>query len=136
MKKSIAVWVDHTLARVVEAKPQGPAVTTIESGIERPTTLHAHIRHKGEEHVGSAEEKRSLHRRQEETRAFLDRITGAVAGADRILILGHGPAKDELRIHLEADKRTAGRIAEVRAVDRMDEPQLLDAARAFFGAAR
>lgn len=125
----IGVWLDHAHAHVVEIKSDGSThVTTIESGVEPLSRTTGHV-HNLPAHgmgggLGDREHKHTEERRHQQTSAYFDRLTKAVASAQEILVLGSGGAPEEFARVLRDNASLASRVRGVEHTDRLTAPQL------------
>ena len=113
MATHVAVWIDHTEARIFDVHPDslGHHHHADETTVKAPNhRVHRHQRgHDGEGHEHSAD---ALH--------FFTEIARHLAGAGEVLIIGPAAAKRELMAHLNAHQ--PGLAAVVIGVETVDHP--------------
>jgi hypothetical protein len=144
MKISIGIWVDHRKAYIVSLqRPDYPhekgqkkdTVTQIKSDIERRVRLSGGSR-TGKTPWGPQEvavDSKIEDRQKRHLKIFYSKIIEAVKNADKILIIGPGEAKYELRKQIEKSmKNVAKRIADVKTCDKMTERQIAAQVRSAF----
>ncbi|HEY6484501.1 MAG TPA: hypothetical protein VIY54_13335 [Steroidobacteraceae bacterium] len=115
----LLVWLDHHEARIFDFNATEAERTTIHS-----SHPHDHLHHKANAgdsgHVAV-------------DKAFLERITHALAQAGAILIVGPGMAKKELVAHItRAHPDLASRISGVETIDHPTDGALIAFGRSFF----
>lgn len=117
------VWIDHDEAHVIHFT----ADTAEELTVRSKHCSGGHLHHKAGQ-VGSG--------REPQDRAFYEEVSKALAGVDRLLIVGPSSAKMELEKHMKAHtKDLAAHIAGVETVDHPSDGQVLKLARKYFRAA-
>lgn len=115
------VWIDHREARVFHFDHAGVEHLVIHA--ENPTQ---HI-HRKANSIGSGHAA--------EDHAYLQKVTAALADAQRILIVGPANEKAELSKHIQRhDPKIAERIAGVETIDHPSDKALVAHARAYFRA--
>lgn len=122
------IWIDHKQAIIVALSGDRVATTTLESGVG----AHSHF---GGEQDGGGEKKYEERRHQDLDR-YYDEVVGHVAQADRLLLLGPGEAKLELKARLARSKAHAGRTLEIQTADRLTDAQVVAAVKDHFDVAR
>jgi hypothetical protein len=127
------VWIDHRRAIIVALTAGGAQVSELPSQVEK------HPQRGGDSPLKGAYEARQVppdDRRQNaltgELNGYYDKVIAALADFGRVLILGPGEAKQELRARL-AHHKLAGRISALEAEDKMSEPQIVAKVRSHFG---
>jgi len=122
------IWIDHKQAIIV----------SLSGGRADPTTLDsdagAHPHFGGQQDGGG--EKKYEERRHQDLDRYYDAVVRHVAQADRLLLLGPGEAKLELKARLDRSKAHAGRTVEVQSADRLTEAQVVAAVTDHFNVAR
>lgn len=121
----MGIWIDHRSARVFRVSdgrtPRAEEVQRIESDAEevrKSATGHmGNMPAHGVGGAGDAMQRRTERRRDQSLAEFYKRISDAVAEADMIVIIGPGPARDELGAAMEADRRFEGRVRRVHSAD-------------------
>jgi len=113
------IWLDHRVAKVFHFNDDDSDRTVVDS-----THPGQHLHHK-------ANAIDSGHAPVD--KAFLERVTKAIAQAGAILIVGPGSAKTELHKHLQdLHPQLAARISAVEPIDHPSDGALLAHARRFF----
>jgi hypothetical protein len=134
MKKYIGVWIDHRKAWIVTLAEGKAGIATLESDSEGHFRLSGGARTRktpfGPQDV--VKERQVDDRRAHQLHQYYQRVVAAVAGADRIYILGPGEARVELKKHLEMTKALAAKIAAVEPSDKVTEHQLVAKVKKFF----
>ncbi|KPJ79143.1 MAG: hypothetical protein AMJ54_00330 [Deltaproteobacteria bacterium SG8_13] len=136
MKRYIGVWVDHRKAYVVrllrpdqeyEKGLEKETIKQITSDIDRRTRLSGGSRTgktpwgPQEVAVDSKIEDRQKHR----LKNYYDKIIEKLKDADKILIMGPGEAKHELRKQIDKTMNNLkGRIVDLETRDKMTERQI------------
>jgi hypothetical protein len=115
------VWLDHRVARVFHFNNEDSQCEVVSS-----THTHQHLHHK-------ANSGDSGHASVD--KAFLERITQAIANAGAILIVGPASAKTELHKHLlHLHPHIAAKVSAVETLDHPSDGALLAHGRHFFKA--
>ncbi len=110
------VWLDHKEAQVYNLTAQG--------------TKKEHLKKHTHEHSNSHADAR--HDQQDEH--FYHEIAGKLKGADEVLLIGPGLAKNHFKTHLEKHHHAqlAQKVVGVETIDHITENQVLEHARKFF----
>jgi stalled ribosome rescue protein Dom34 len=113
---AVIVWLDHQEAQVYHLSAQG--------------TKKEHLKKHAHEHSNSHGDAR--HHQQDEH--FYHEIAGKLAGAEEVLLMGPGLAKNHFKTHLEKHHHAvlAKKVVGVETVDHITENQLMETARKFF----
>ena len=122
------IWIDHKQAIVVTLSGDHVATTTLESDV----AAHPHF---GGKQDGGGEKKYEERRHQDLDR-YYDEVVGHVTQADRLLLLGPGEAKLELKARLDRSKAHAGRTVEIQTADKLTDAQVVAAVKDHFDVAR
>ncbi len=142
MKKYVGIWVDHKKAVVViKMRPEQSyeedaevTVTEMVSGVERKVRLAGGARTRnvpwGPQEV--AVDSKIEYRQKQQLRKFYQKIIEFLKDADRILIMGPGEAKLELKKEISKLKVLAPRIVDVQTCDKMTNNQIVVKVRSYF----
>lgn len=122
------IWIDHKRAIIVALSGDHIATTTLESDVG------AHPHFGGEQDGGG--EKKYEERRHQHLDRYYDEVVGHVAQADRVLLLGPGEAKLELKARLDRSQAHAGRTVAIQTADRLTDAQVVAAVKDHFNVAR
>jgi stalled ribosome rescue protein Dom34 len=130
-KIKAGIWIDHRDATIVVLTEVGEETTEMQSSVEKQ------LRRSGEPSVGAFEAQLvpaddSRERAYTEHMiGYYDKIVSHLSDARRILILGPGEAKDELRKHFEKLRGETQEIV-VETAEQMTKPQLIARVRLHF----
>jgi hypothetical protein len=133
-KNYAGLWIDHRQAVIVSITDDGETIKRIDSDIERKVRLSGGSRTAktpyGPQQVsvdGKQQEriKRQLHQ-------YYQQIIGRIQDATKILILGPGEAKTELKKEMERSRELASKKITVETADKMTERQVAARVRQFF----
>jgi len=132
VKPTVGLWIDHRKAVIVVVSERGEEITEVESHVERQPGRPAGVRSTTPyeaQHVRADDsQQRKLTGQLNE---FYDEVIALVRGAESVLILGPGEAKDELDKRLERDN--LGRlVVDVQACDRMTNREIAAKTREYF----
>jgi len=143
MKKYIGIWVDHKKAVIVTKKqPERSyeedvelAVTQISSDVERKVRLAGGSRTRntpwGPQEI--AVDSKIEARQKQQLKKFYHRIIEFIKDADKILIMGPGEAKLELKKEIEKSKALIPKIVGVHTSDKMTNNQIAAKVKSYFG---
>jgi len=131
MKKYIGIWVDHKKAVIVTKKQpersyeedMESAVTQISSDVERKVRLSGGSRTRktpwGPQEI--AVDSKIEARQKQQLKKFYHQIIEVITDADKILIMGPGEAKLELKKEIEKSKALIPKIVGVHTSDKMTQ---------------
>lgn len=132
MKTKVGLWIDHRKATVVTVTEQGEEIGQITSKVEKHLQRASGASPKG---PYEAQQVPADDRRQRaftgHLNKYYDAVIAAIRGAEAILIMGPGEAKDELKKRLE-EKHFGERVVGVEAADKMTNPQIAAKVRQHF----
>jgi hypothetical protein len=143
MKTYIGIWVDHKKAVIVTKKqPERPyeedvelAVTQISSDVERKVRLSGGSRTRntpwGPQEV--AVDSKIEARQKQQLKKFYHQIIEFIKEADKLLIMGPGEAKLELKKEIERSKALNKKIVGVHTSDKMTNNQIAAKVKSYFG---
>jgi hypothetical protein len=143
MKKYTGIWVDHKKAVIVTKKqPERSyeedvelAVTQIDSDVERKVRLAGGSRTRntpwGPQEI--AVDSKIEARQKQQLKKFYHRIIECITDADKILIMGPGEAKLELKKEIEKSKALIPKIVGVHNSDKMTTNQIAAKVKSYFG---
>jgi hypothetical protein len=143
MKKYIGIWVDHKKAVIVTKKqPERSyeedveiAVTQISSDVERKVRLSGGSRTRntpwGPQEI--AVDSKIEARQKQQLKKFYHQIIEFIKDADKILIMGPGEAKLELKKEIEKSKALIPKIVGVHTSDKMTNNQIAAKVKSYFG---
>ena len=142
MKKYIGIWVDHKKAVIVTKKqPERSyeedveiSVTQISSNVERKVRLSGGSRTRntpwGPQEVevdGKIEA-----RQKQQLRKFYQQIVESINDADKIMIMGPGEAKLELKKEVGKSKALIHKIVDLYTSDKMTDNQIAAKVKSYF----
>jgi hypothetical protein len=143
MKKYTGIWVDHKKAVIVTKKQTERsyeedteiAVTQINSDVERKVRLAGGSRTRntpwGPQEV--AVDSKIEARQKQQLKKFYHQIIEFITDADKILIMGPGEAKLELKKEIETSKALIPKIVGVHTSDKMTNNQIAAKVKSYFG---
>jgi stalled ribosome rescue protein Dom34 len=132
MKANVGLWIDHRKATVVTVTEQGEEIGQITSKVEKQLRRASGASPKGPYEAQQVPADDSRQRAfTGHLNKYYDAVIAAIRGAEAILIMGPGEAKDELKKRLEA-KHFGERIVGVEAADKMTNPQIAAKVRQHF----
>lgn len=135
MTRSVGLWIDHKNAVIVSVDEHGEIVRKLESGAKhheyrgapRPKTAFSAQYNQGDDQLDN--------QYLLQLNKYYEQVIGVLKNAGRILILGPGEAKVELRKRMERCKGAAWSL-QLETADRMTERQLVARVRKHFQEAR
>jgi len=142
MKKYIGIWVDHKKAVVVSKtrpeqlyeKDAEITVTEMVSEVERKVRLAGGARTRnvpwGPQEV--AVDSKIEARQKQQLRKFYQQIIEFLKDADKIMIMGPGEAKLELKKEISTSKVLAPKIVGVQTCDKMTNNQIAAKVQSYF----
>ena len=142
MKKYIGIWVDHKKAVLVsKTRPEQSyekdaevMVTAINSEVERKVRLSGGARTRsvpwGPQEV--AVDSKIEARQKQQLIKFYQQIIEFVKDADKILIMGPGEAKLELKKEASKSKVLATKIVDLQTCDKMTNNQIAAKVQSYF----
>jgi hypothetical protein len=113
IKKNIGVWMDHSIAHLIELQNNWVIRTTIESKF---THLEKELSLRKNENL-------MLNKEQHEQAGYYKKITEAIKEYTGIVLFGPTKAKNELMNLLSADHHFVNAKIEVKQADKMSENQ-------------
>ena len=109
-----ALWLDHEHAKVFHFTPD--------------KLTHFQLKHHQAEHHSAKNQSDLVHKK------FFDEIRQKLKGADRLMVMGPGTAKNHFKNYLdEHDKGLAKKIVAFKTVDHPTDHQLVAIARELLG---
>ena len=134
MKSSVGLWVDHKTAVMVSLQDEVVTVEEVISGVERYIRLAGGSRSSTPFGAQDVVSEGKHHRRHEaQLRDFYEKLACRVDDAARILIMGPGEAKRELKKAIEKRKHLRTRIVGVEVADKMTKNQIVAKVRERLG---
>jgi len=142
MKKHIGIWLDHKKAVIVIKKQTEPSweeaaevtVTEMLSEVERKVRLSGGSRTRnvpwGPQEV--AVDSKIEVRQKQQLRKFYHQIIEVIKDADKVLIMGPGEAKSELKKEVEKSKTRVPKIIDVQTCDKMTINQIIAKVKSYF----
>jgi len=142
MKKYIGIWVDHKKAVIVSKrrpeqlyeKDAEVTVTEMNSEVERKVRLSGGARTRnvpwGPQEVSVDSKIEARHKQQ--LKNFYQQIIEVVKDADKILIMGPGEAKLELKKEFSKSKSPIPKIVGVETCDKMSNNQIVVKVQSYF----
>jgi len=133
-KNYAGIWIDHRQAVIVSITDDGETIKRMDSEIERKVRLSGGSRSAktpyGPQQVSVDGKQQERINRQ--LRQYYQRIIQRIQDATKILILGPGEAKTELKKEIEKSGELAAKKIAVEPADKMTERQVAAKARQFF----
>ena len=128
----VGVWIDHTQAIFVRMATSAgePEISSLRSEAQLGGRSSSAAPGESKEQADS----RVAKRRRQQLRDFYARVIEAVADAPRIVVLGPGTAKLELRQQIEESPEVARRLEQVRPCERVAQRQLIERVRELLAA--
>ncbi len=125
MTHQAGLWIDHRQAVIVNIEPKHHNTLTIHSDAERHVTQPASVTadQATDTHPGAAEDTRDRHY-EGQLHKYYAEVIDCLHDAEKILIVGPGEAKTELKARLEHAGHGA-RILGVEAADKMSEREVV-----------
>jgi hypothetical protein len=141
MYSYVGIWIDRRKAHIVELKKilasdggYRQTIETIESQVEPRVRLSGGSRSRktpwGPQDV--AVDGKSAARRKRQLADYFKSVLANIKSAQRIIIMGPGETKHQLRTYLDQNKDTAGKVIMVETVDKLTEKQLAARVRHFY----
>jgi hypothetical protein len=125
----VGVWIDHTQAILVWLAGGEVTVTSMRSGAQLGGRGASPAAGETKEQADS----RLARRRRQQLRDFYMRVIETIADTPRIVVLGPGTAKLELRQVIEELPDVAKRLDQVRPCERVAQRQLIERVRELLG---
>ena len=125
MNDNVGIWIDHKRAVIVSASTGRVTTEIVESDVG------AHPRYSGQHDGGG--EKKYEERHGQHLDQYYDEVIRHLTAPDRLLILGPGEAKLELKERLGRAKAYAERTIDIETTDKMTDPQIVAKVKAHFG---
>jgi hypothetical protein len=141
MKKYVGISLDHREAFVVSLTKDQPALSSNQEMIECiESDVEGRVRLSGGSHTrktpyGPQEisvDSKAEDRFKMQIRQYYKQIMLRLGDADRIMIIGPGEAKIELKKELTKSKDLADRIKKIEAADKMTKRQIAAKVKTFF----
>ncbi|WP_372679250.1 hypothetical protein [Desulfosarcina sp.] len=136
MKKHVGLWIDHKKAVIVTLNESGDtkSIREIQSEIERHVRLSGGSRTKrtpwGPQPISSDSKMAARH--QQQSVRFFQKVIEAVADAYKIIIMGPGEAKIELKKEMAKSKAISESLVYMGTCDKMTQRQVAARVRDFF----
>lgn len=125
MHDNVGIWIDHKRAVIVSVSAGRATTEIVESD------AGAHPRYSGQHDGGG--EKKYEQRHGEHLDRYYDEVIRQLAEPDRILILGPGEAKLELKDRLGRSKTQSERPVDIETTDKLTDPQIVAKVKEHFG---
>jgi hypothetical protein len=133
-KNYAGLWLDHRRAFIVSITDDAETIKRIDSDIERKVRLSGGSRTAktpyGPQQVSVDGKQEERIKRQ--LRQYYQQIIRRIQDATKILILGPGEAKTELKKEMEKSKELVAKKIIVESADKMTERQIAAKVRQFF----
>lgn len=120
LAKKIGLWMDNSIANIIEFVLEPFQVTTIESGATTPEKSIV---------IG---EKRLHNKEQQQHKEYYKKLSDVIARYDEVILFGPTNAKSELFNILKEDHRFDSIKIEVKQTDSMTSNQQLAFVRNYF----
>lgn len=133
-KNYAGLWIDHRQAVIVSITDAGETIERIESDIERKVRLSGGSR-TGKTPYGPQQvsvDGKQEKRIKRQLRQYYQEIIRRIQDANKILILGPGEAKSELKKEMEKFRARASATMTLETADKMTEKQIAARVRKFF----
>ena len=133
-KYDVGLWIDRRKAIIVGITEEGETIRRIESGMERKVKLSGGSR-TGKTPYGPQQvsvDSKQEDRIKRQLCQYYQEIIRRIRDAGKILILGPGEAKTELKKELEKSKEIVAKKITVEPADKMTEKQIAAKVRQFF----
>ncbi|MCB2145794.1 MAG: hypothetical protein KQI81_04915 [Deltaproteobacteria bacterium] len=136
MQKIIGIWVDHKKAVIVTLNQAGEtkSIREIQSDLERHVRLSGGSRTKrtpwGPQQISSDNKIEARYRQQ--LSRFYQNVIEAVADAYKIVLMGPGEAKVELKKEMDKSKAISESLVFMEPCDKMTQRQIAARVRDFF----
>jgi len=112
-KKQIGVWMDHSVAHLMDSKDNGILTSDIRS----------EFTHQVKQEALNKNENIMHNKEQQQQSGFYHKISEAIKNHKEVLLFGPTSAKDELSNLLKADHHFENVKVEVKHADKMTENQ-------------
>ncbi len=141
MKTFIGIWVDRRKAIIITLQRELPidrayiqSIDRIDSGVEARVRLSGGSGTRGTPWGPQdiAVDGKSEARRQDQLKQYFGLIITKISEADRIIIMGPGETKTQLRKAVDKIRDLAARVEPVETVDKLTEKQIAARVRRFF----
>lgn len=127
MRTHVAVWIDHTEARVFHVEPESPGHPQPEPIDEATVQSPRHLFHRHPKGHGEAREH------PDDATKFFHEVARSLEGADTVLIVGPSSAKHEFAKYLQDyDPGLRAKVAGVETVDHPTDREVVAYARRYF----
>lgn len=133
-KNYAGIWIDHRQAVIVSITDEGETIKRMDSDIERKVRLSGGSR-TAETPYGPQQvsvDGKQQERINRQLRQYYQEIIQRIQDATKILILGPGEAKTELKKELEKSGELAAKKITIEPADKMTERQVAAKVRQFF----
>ena len=132
MNTNAGIWIDHRRAYIVGLNAGVPAATSILSNAEKHPARAADSPSPGpfeaQKVPADDRQQRAL---TGELNLYYDAVIDSIRGYGKLLIIGPGEAKVELRARM-IKTHQGDRIAAVEPADKMTDPQIVAKVKAYF----
>lgn len=124
MSHHAGVWIDHKKAVVVIVAGKTVTQHVLPSG------LGSHTHYGGSQESGG--EKKYEERRGHDLDRYYDSVIEQLAHPDRLLLMGPGEAKLELKTCLERSRRVPAVVIELESADKLTDGQIVERVKDHF----
>lgn len=130
----LGLWIDHQKAYLVGNNGQGEVRKKLVSEVEAQTRGSREKSGKGQGVFDAAAETKIENRRANQLKAWYREIIDNLgkSGAEQILIIGPGEAKNELLAEIEKNKALAKKIVATQTAEQLTENQIAAHVREYF----
>jgi stalled ribosome rescue protein Dom34 len=132
MSKKVGLWIDHKSAFIVSIDERGLTTSVIESHVEPRFRFSGGSRSSSAHGTEVASEQKRDKRYMHHLERYYEQVVDAVADARRILVLGPGEAKVELKNRIEKSRVKMKPVINVEPSDKLTEPQILARIREYY----
>lgn len=113
VRKKIGIWMDHSIAHLMEYSTNPFEIKTIESNFTHQEKVNSFL--KGESHMHNLE--------QQEQAKYYKKLIDVIKKYKEVILFGPTDAKEELYNVLNADHRFEGVKIQVKETDKMTQKQ-------------
>ncbi|HUF03227.1 MAG TPA: hypothetical protein VMM38_03545 [Aridibacter sp.] len=133
-RKLMGVWLDTSKAVLVTLEGKSSDVKTLESGIETQERIEGETNQTGRFGNQFVEDERAKEKKIREMESkFLERVMGAVASSDQLLVFGPAHMKTRFEKLFEQENGPTPNLRAVEPADSMTDNQIAAHVREFYG---
>jgi stalled ribosome rescue protein Dom34 len=132
MSKKVGLWIDHRNAFIVSIDERGLTTSVIESHVEPRVRFSGGSRSSSAHGTEVASESKRDERYMHHLEHYYKQVVDAIAEATKILVLGPGEAKVELKNRIEKSRVKMKPVINVEPSDKLTEPQIVARIREYY----